>query len=248
MNEMSQASTPLVNFDPVETSRTPLSFSLSEGLRARLNIAMSVAIYTAVLIAFMLIGLVPNAKADSSVRFDSLSNAAKCAYAAKIAVRLQFASMEDLRLCTRAIRTENLSEEDLAKTFMNRGVLRKKLNERTAALRDYYMSRNLHRDEPGLYVNIGNIFYGSNDYGKAIAYYDRALAMGEPSVAVQNAAFINRGLANERLGDTDAAIHDYQRALELKPDHPLSSDRLDALERGETAAAGFALEETIAGL
>ncbi len=248
MNELTQASTRLVTFNSVDTESAPFSNSLSHGLRTWLNIAMSATVYVAMLIAFMLIGLVPQAKADSSVRFDSLSSAAKCAYAAKIAVRVQFASIEDLRLCSHAIRTEALSEEDLAKTYMNRGVLRKKLNERTAALRDYYMSRNLHRDEPGLYVNIGNIFYGSSDFDRAIDYYDRALAMGEPSLAVQNAAFINRGLAHEQLGDVDAAIRDYERALELKPGHPLSTDRLEALESGATAGAPGLLEEAIAGL
>jgi tetratricopeptide (TPR) repeat protein len=64
---------------------------------------------------------------------------------------------------------------------------------------------------PGTYANLGHVKFALGDYQGAIPAYDRAIDTF-PDVGV------GRGLANERLGNLEAAQIDYRKALEHDPD------------------------------
>ena len=68
---------------------------------------------------------------------------------------------------------------------------------------------------PGVYRSRGNAYRRQQKYDKAIADYNRALAL-EPN---HRWAYVNRGNAYRRQQKYDKAIADYNRALALEPNH-----------------------------
>ena len=165
-------------------------------------------------------------KSDSVVSFSDVSDAQRCYLAARNAMILGSADYDDIHVCTRAIRVQNLSKLDLARTHINRGVLRRKVQNSKGALWDYYRARRIMGDYPALNINIGNVSYMRHQYATAIRFYDKAL---DQQHAANYMALVNRGLANERIGEFDAAISDYRAALQAKPGQRIAAERLDML-------------------
>jgi tetratricopeptide (TPR) repeat protein len=64
-------------------------------------------------------------------------------------------------------------------------------------------------------VNRGATLVGEDRFREGVEQIDKGLSLG---VKDPEKAFFNRGLANEALGDLQAAYRDYSRAAELKPD------------------------------
>ncbi len=201
-------------------------------------VVLTTFIYTTMVLSLMLIFISPLAIASSESYFYDKSNASVCSSAARLAVSHGIVHNDDLVACNRAIRGERLSKNNLAKTYNNRGVIKKIMNRRSAALRDYFHSRNIQRDSSSLYVNIGNVFYGGSNYDQAIRYYNKALLIDDSqSVFVGRAALTNRGMAHEQLGDFDSAIVDYQRAVKMSSEASLAQKNLDRLQ-GSSAIMG----------
>ena len=71
------------------------------------------------------------------------------------------------------------------------------------------------RDRARTYVNRGATLVGEDRFREGVEQIDKGLSLG---VKDPEKAFFNRGLANEALGDLQAAYRDYSRAAELKPD------------------------------
>ena len=153
------------------------------------------------------------------VAIDSkISNANFCYHIAKLSSLNTEENLRGLKYCNRAIRFDSLGKTALAKTYINRGVLLKNLQRTEYAKGDYLRARKLLGDTAALRVNIGNTKYIEKDYHKAIAEYNKALAMQLERPYI---AYLNRGLAHERLGNYQDAINDYLQALTDNP-------RLDA--------------------
>jgi tetratricopeptide (TPR) repeat protein len=70
--------------------------------------------------------------------------------------------------------------------------------------------------------NRGNLYFDMKRYELAVADYSRAIALDERFAL----AFLNRGLAHERLGDTAAAAKDYAQALAIDPTNKSAQDSL----------------------
>lgn len=210
-------------------------------------VIISSLIYTALVLMLTVLTVVPSAKADSVTVFTKVSNATQCARAAKMASRNISVSRDAIVNCNLAIRTERLKDDDLALTYNNRGVLYKKMARFSKALNDYYSARNINREFVGIYVNIGNVFFGEENFDAAIRHYDKALRYAD-RVSEKNAvspdtvrwvALTNRGMANERRGHLYEAISDYRAALGINADADIATKRLmglQAVDGADTAA------------
>lgn len=117
--------------------------------------------------------------------------------------------------CTTALEVETLNFRDRARTFVNRGVLQMRQRQFTAARADFDEASSIDPNLGEAYVNRGATFVGEERYREGVEQIDKGLALG---VKDPEKAFYNRGLANEGLGDLNAAYKDYSRAAQLKPD------------------------------
>lgn len=174
-----------------------------------------------------------------------LSNAIACYQIAKQPAASQQEKMTGLSQCNTAVRFDALNQKALAITYLNRGVLHKNLGHKQRAQRDFYRSLRLKGNAPALRVNIGNLAYMLGNYRQAIREYNRALTMDFNTPYV---AYINSGLANERIGDYQAAINSYERALKHQPSLELAKQRIDALTQGHYLSATDASMLLVAGL
>ena len=117
--------------------------------------------------------------------------------------------------CTTALEVETLSFRDRARTYVNRGVLQMRQRQFTAARADFDRAASIDPNLGEAYVNRGATYVGEERYREGVEQIDKGLSMG---VKDPEKAFFNRGLANEGLGDLNAAFKDYSRAAELKPE------------------------------
>src|SRR5688500_14502332 len=63
------------------------------------------------------------------------------------------------------------------------------------------------------YLRRGDAWYEKGQWDRAIAEYDRAIALGSARAEPYN----NRGNARRATGDLEGAYQDYSRALEINP-------------------------------
>ena len=96
-------------------------------------------------------------------------------------------SLLDARVCTNAIRHDNLSKRDLAATHTNRGIILAAGGELRQALEDHNQAAQLKKDLSKIYINRGTVFHRLKEYEKALLDYQKALDLGAIDVsAVEN--------------------------------------------------------------
>lgn len=170
--------------------------------------------------------LVQNAYASSdthSAKTRKLSNAEKCYRQALGSTFGQAYDRSALFHCNKALRFNNLSAQNKARTFINRGILLKNMALLKRASSDFRRASLIVRKSPDIQVNLGNLAYLRGDFEKALQQYDRALAW---NITTPYKAYLNRGLTYERLGDMDAARDNYLRALNENPQLDIARDQL----------------------
>jgi len=121
----------------------------------------------------------------------------------------------DIEHCTRAIDSGDLSDENVAIIFNNRGFAYHEMGEYEWAIPYYDLAIQLNPDNAYPLSNRGKAYAHKGEYDRAIADYDQVIRL-KPDLAL---AFYNRGIAFQRKGEYDRAIRDYDRAIELKPDY-----------------------------
>ena len=108
----------------------------------------------------------------------------------------------DLENC---VKTGNLSQGNLARTYRILGQNHNSKKDYVRAIGMYNQALALNPNDPwNDYVNRGNALSGSGDFQKAIADYDEALKLS-PNLG---AAYFNRGIVYEKLGQIDKAKAD----------------------------------------
>ncbi|MDQ0465799.1 tetratricopeptide (TPR) repeat protein [Caulobacter ginsengisoli] len=120
-----------------------------------------------------------------------------------------------LQLCTQAIATDLLSNRDLARTYINRGVLQLRRKAYDRALADFDRAATLAPDMGEAFVNQGAALIAQRRYDLAVNAIDRGLALGASS---PERAYYNRALANLHLDNLQAAYGDLIKASQLAPD------------------------------
>ncbi len=154
------------------------------------------------------------------------NNARSCYRAAGIAARIHYTSSSELEKCTLALTRSALSPRDRAATLTNRGIIHMALNHFDAAIEDFNGALELKPEFGEIHVNIGNIYFINDDYHGAVEEYTFAI---EKETTKAHVAYINRGMAYEKIGDVKNAENDYRVALELLPGASLPRVRLDQL-------------------
>ncbi len=123
--------------------------------------------------------------------------------------------LSGLGACDLALDQEVLGRDDLAGSYVNRGVIYLAAGKYARALKDFDVAVRTSPQLADALVNRGAALVGLGRDGEAVAEIDRGLAL-DPDQPEK--AYFNRAVAKERLNDLKGAYFDYRRALELKPD------------------------------
>ena len=123
-----------------------------------------------------------------------------------------------LRECDTAIMGSELDTRDRAATMVNRGVIRLQRREPQSALNDFDIAIAWRPNLGEAHVNRGAALILSGDFSGAITSINRGLELGTED---PQEAYFNRAVAYEKLDNLVAALADYRKAQELKPDWAL---------------------------
>lgn len=152
------------------------------------------------------------------------SEARSCYRAAGIAARIHYASRRDVENCTYALERSAMSVRDRAATLTNRGIILMSLQEYDRALQDFTAALDIRPDFGEVHINMGNIYFLERSYNSAIEQYTAAIEKQSSRIHI---AYINRGMAYERLENFDNAEQDYREAMTLLPDSTMVKAKLD---------------------
>jgi tetratricopeptide (TPR) repeat protein len=180
--------------------------------------------------AFMML----ESAAQSVTVLSTGGDARSCSAFADQASNNLFLPNDALASCTRALEQGTLRSNDRAATLVNRGIVQVALKRYQSALEDYTAAMQVNPALPEAYVSRGNLWFLAQDFAAAIADYDKALSLG---LGRAHIAWFNRGLAQERLGNRDTALRDYQQALQLQPDWLLPQQKIDGLNQPAASPA-----------
>ena len=78
---------------------------------------------------------------------------------------------------------------------------------------------------PEAKINLGAMYYYLGDYPKSVAALDEGVKVEDTDARA--AAFYNRALAREKLGQIDLAYLDYKAALAIRPDFSPAAKQLE---------------------
>lgn len=128
------------------------------------------------------------------------------------------------QVCTQALENETMTRKNRAATYVNRGIVRMRLEAYDRADQDFTRAAALKDDLGDIYVNRGVLKFYQADYQGAIDAINTALELetSEPHVA-----YYNRALAKEELDDLTGAYFDFLAASELEPEWELVQRQLD---------------------
>ena len=119
-----------------------------------------------------------------------------------------------LDTCNRALSEEPLSFDDQVATYVNRGIIRARMNDWPGALSDYDRAIRLDPSEPEAYLNKGALVLKQRDWRQAHQLFDAAI---QHRTRRPEFAYYGRAITNELAGDFASAMADYQKASELAP-------------------------------
>lgn len=129
-----------------------------------------------------------------------------------------------VRSCAAALRDADLSVYDQMATYVNRGIVRFRLEDFDGALADFDEAMRITPDQPDALINRGiTMLAAGQDIGQSLAFIDRGIAGGPQRPWV---GYYGRAVANELAGRDAAAYQDYRRAQELRPDWALPRQAL----------------------
>ena len=115
--------------------------------------------------------------------------------------------------CTAAL-DDKLKDADRTATLVNRGILLAASGNTDAAIADHDAALARDAGLSSAYVSRGAALMQAGRFADARADFDRALVR---DAAHPEQVYFNRGMANEKLGDLQAAYRDYRQAVALAP-------------------------------
>ena len=150
------------------------------------------------------------AQAQSVTIIGSNSEALTCYRAADSDMR----RADALEECAIALEAD-LTNHDRMATFINRGVIRFRLEDTTGALSDFDAALAIDPDQPDALINKGiTMLAGGAEIGASMALIEQGLSGGPQRPWV---GYYGRGVAHELAGRDSQAYQDYRRAHELRP-------------------------------
>ncbi len=123
--------------------------------------------------------------------------------------------LRHLRYCDEALLREQLSAYETVATHVNRGILRLRRGAVDEAIADFDRAIALDPDQPEAYLNKGSALMRRENASDAARLFTVAL---ERNTRRPHVAHYGRAIANEALGNVDAAYSDYRQASLLAPE------------------------------
>jgi tetratricopeptide (TPR) repeat protein len=139
------------------------------------------------------------------------------------ASRSQRADADAVHVCDVALDGSVMKPADRGGALVNRGVIRMRRGELTAAQSDFDAAIPLIPDSAEARFNRGAVFVGEHHYKEAIADLDKAIELGLRENAK---VYYYRGIAHDYLDDEAAAYQDYRQAEALAPEWDLPKHEL----------------------
>ena len=90
-----------------------------------------------------------------------------------------------------------------------------RLGNYDAALKDYSAAERLQSSQGPIYLNRGAALIYKQQFEDALPELSRAIELDTKDLF---AAYYNRAIAKEKIGDVTGAYLDFKKSLELKPD------------------------------
>ena len=119
-----------------------------------------------------------------------------------------------VRDCDEALLRDHLSAYEKVATHVNRGILHLRRNAVDLAIGDFDAAIALDPEQPEAYLNKGAAMIRRHDPAGAVQLFTVALEHNTSRPAV---AHYGRAVANEAMGNINAAYQDFRRAQELAP-------------------------------
>lgn len=131
------------------------------------------------------------------------------------AAESEVARPDILRTCTAALESNDLTTRDQMATFVNRGIVRFRIEDFDGAIADFDAALALQPGQPDALINKGiTMLAGGAPVDSALALIDQGLAAGPQRPWV---GYYGRAVAHELAGRDAQAYRDYRRATELRP-------------------------------
>lgn len=119
-----------------------------------------------------------------------------------------------LESCAAALRAD-LSNHDRVATFVNRGIVRFRLEDTSGALADFDSALAIEAGQPDALINKGiTMLAAGAEIPASMALIEQGLSGGPERPWV---GYYGRGVAHELAGRDEQAYYDYRRAQELRP-------------------------------
>ena len=103
-----------------------------------------------------------------------------------------------------------------AQTFVNRGIIRFDLGDRSGALSDFGIALTNNPNLGDAYLNRALVLIADNQPSDALAAINQGIALGATNLQI---AYYSRGEIEDDAGQYAAAYRDYRQALMIKPDY-----------------------------
>ncbi|HXC56035.1 MAG TPA: hypothetical protein VNU97_12130 [Rhizomicrobium sp.] len=132
------------------------------------------------------------------------------------------APQDFMTYCNQAL-AGSLSDADRAATYVNRGVLKLALNDVDSAAADFNAGLAINANMGEGYVDRGATLIAHKRYADAIRDISKGLTLGTKEAHL---AYYDRAMADEAIGNLQAAYDDYRQALAVNPNFTLASDEL----------------------
>jgi lipoprotein NlpI len=117
--------------------------------------------------------------------------------------------------CTAAIQSGDVSDQDRAVLFNNRGRAYTNKKDYDHAIEDYDHALSLGLKDSDSFYRRGLVYVAKHDFSHAIQDFDKALELNPDNVAILQ----SRGWAYENKNDYEQAIRDYDRAISLQSNY-----------------------------
>jgi len=118
-----------------------------------------------------------------------------------------------IEICNKALESIML-QRDRAATLINRGILKLALKDGTGSLADFDRGLSLNSGMGEGFVNRGASLIMLHRYSEALTDINKGMSLGTKKVWI---AYYDRGMANEALGNIQAAYQDYKQATIIDP-------------------------------
>ena len=129
-----------------------------------------------------------------------------------------------IEVCTKAIESNALNRNDLASTYVNRGILLMRSKDFESALNDYEKALQIRPKLGAAFLNKGAALISSGQPAQAIPVLQKSIELITQDL---EAAYFNLGMAYELTGDVTSAYKALKKASELVPDWELPKVQLE---------------------